>query len=445
MLDSEPVDDVVVSFTADINCTTTPSGHTFDSTNWDRPVTISVSATDDDIDQRDETECAPSPSPPPAATPATTGSATRSPVPVADDDTAGLTVSSRTISLVEGGPGDTFTVVLDSEPVDDVALSFTANSNCTTAPSGHTFDSTNWDQPVAVTVTATDDSIDDDRVCSVAIATTSIDLNYDGINDTVTGPVADDDIAGLTVSPRTVSLVEGGPGDTFNAVLDSEPVDDVAVSITANRNCTTGRFRHTFDSTNWDRPVTVTVTAADDVIDQPDEDRICSLAIATTSGDPSYDRISETVTGPVADDDVSVCGRRLATLVGTAGDDLLTGTPGPDVIVALGGNDTINGRSREDTICAGAGDDVIRSGAGNDAIWGGAGNDTIRGGAGNDVLSGWFGDDLLVSDAGRDTIRGGDGNDTVIGGFGADVLGGQAGDDVVSGRARRRPAARRSR
>ena len=242
--------------------------------------------------------------------------------PVADDDTAGLTVSTTTISLVEGGAGDTVHGRARQRARRRRRSVVHRHSDCTTAPSGHTFDSTNWDQPVAVTVTATDDNIDHrtttERAPSPSPPPASTPATT-GSTTTVTGTVADDDIAGLTVSPRTISLVEGGPGDTFTAVLDSEPVDDVAVSITANRNCTTGRFRHTFDSTNWDRPVTVTVTAADDVIDQPDEDRICSLAIATTSGDPSYDRISETVTGPVADDDVSVCGGRLADTGGHGG------------------------------------------------------------------------------------------------------------------------------
>ena len=357
-------------------------------------------------------------------------------VDVADDDTAGLTVSPSTISLVEGGPGDTFTAVLDSEPVDDVALSFTPTSDCTTTPSSHTFDNTNWDQPVTVTVTATDDDIDqrdEDRVCSVAIATTSSDPNYNGISETITGTIGDDDTAGLTVSPSTISLVEGGPGDTFTAVLDSEPVDDVALSFTPTSDCTTTPSSHTFDNTNWDQPVTVTVTATDDDVDQRDEDRVCSVAIATTSSDPNYDRLSETITGAIVDDDVTVCSGRRATLVGTAGNDVLTGTAGPDVIVALGGNDLIDGRAGNDTVCAGAGDDEIRSGVGDDANWGGAGNDTIRGGLGDDVHSGRLGDDLLVGGAGDDTIQGGADNDTVSGGSGGDVLGGQAGDDAVSG------------
>ena len=270
-------------------------------------------------------------------------------------------------------------------------------------------------------------------MCSVAIATTSSDSSYDGISDTVTGPVADDDTAGLTLSTTTISLVEGGAGDSFTAVLDSEPGDDVAVSFTPTVHCTTAPSGHTFDNTNWDRPVTVSVSATDDVIDQRDVDRVCSVATVTTSSDTNYNAVSATITGTIADDDVTVCGGRPATLFGTAGNDVLTGTAGPDVIVALGGNDAIRGGGGDDTICGGAGADTIRGGAGNDTVPGDLGNNTIRGGAGNDVLSGWLGDDVLVGDAGGDTIRGGAGNDTVVGGSGADLLSGFAGDDVVSG------------
>src|SRR2546423_11480214 len=68
-----------------------------------------------------------------------------------------------------------------------------------------------------------------------------------------------------------------------------------------------------------------------------------------------------------------------ATIVGTAGNDVLNGTPGNDVIIGLGGDDTINGLGGNDTIC---GDD------GNDHLYGGAGNDAIQGGNGDDVIQG---------------------------------------------------------
>src|SRR2546426_12314680 len=54
---------------------------------------------------------------------------------------------------------------------------------------------------------------------------------------------------------------------------------------------------------------------------------------------------------------------RVATIVGTEGNDLITGTSGDDVIQALGGNDQIDGGDGNDLICGGAGDDIIYGGA----------------------------------------------------------------------------------
>src|SRR3989442_11159085 len=61
---------------------------------------------------------------------------------------------------------------------------------------------------------------------------------------------------------------------------------------------------------------------------------------------------------------------RLATIVGTEGDDVIVGTSGDDVIQALGGNDVIDGGDGNDLICGGAGDDVIYGGAWDEGIEG---------------------------------------------------------------------------
>lgn len=61
-----------------------------------------------------------------------------------------------------------------------------------------------------------------------------------------------------------------------------------------------------------------------------------------------------------------------ATIVGTAGDDLLNGTPGADVIVGLGGNDQLNGLAGDDRLCGeGGGFDLLAGGPGDDLLDGG--------------------------------------------------------------------------
>ncbi len=91
---------------------------------------------------------------------------------------------------------------------------------------------------------------------------------------------------------------------------------------------------------------------------------------------------------------VQACAGRSATIVGTAGRDVLRGTPRPDVIVALAGADVVKGAGGDDVVCAGGGADRVRGGAGNDRLAGGRGRDLLLGGAGRDRLIGGPGADV---------------------------------------------------
>ena len=108
-----------------------------------------------------------------------------------------------------------------------------------------------------------------------------------------------------------------------------------------------------------------------------------------------------------------------ATIVGTAGNDVINGTAGNDVIVAGDGNDIINGNGGNDRICGDAGNDTINGGDGRrlrprwlrirpsavatattpwSATPAAAATTTpatpSTASAGNDFLDGWFGDDV---------------------------------------------------
>ena len=77
-----------------------------------------------------------------------------------------------------------------------------------------------------------------------------------------------------------------------------------------------------------------------------------------------------------------------ATIIGTAGNDVLIGTQGSDVIVALGGDDFVNGYEGDDTICGDEGKDTLYGYLGNDMLYGGDGYDIIQAGPDNDSCSG---------------------------------------------------------
>jgi poly-gamma-glutamate capsule biosynthesis protein CapA/YwtB (metallophosphatase superfamily) len=130
---------------------------------------------------------------------------------------------------------------------------------------------------------------------------------------------------------------------------------------------------------------------------------------------------------------VFLCRGLPATVVGTAGPNVLTGTDGPDVIVGRGGNDRIDAGGGDDLVCAGEGDDVVRGGPGRDVLYGGPGDDILYGDEGNDRLHGEEGNDRLAGGGDNDTLAGGEGDDHLYGDEGNDLLISGPGRDLLWG------------
>ncbi len=107
-----------------------------------------------------------------------------------------------------------------------------------------------------------------------------------------------------------------------------------------------------------------------------------------------------------------------------------TSTNDSSVIKGKAGIDgTLIGDAGDNIISGRNGADELRGEDGNDSLNGGEGNDTLYGGTGNDRLVGWLGDDILRGEAGDDVLLGGEGNDTLSGGSGSDKLTGGTGAD----------------
>jgi Ca2+-binding RTX toxin-like protein len=181
------------------------------------------------------------------------------------------------------------------------------------------------------------------------------------------------------------------------------------------------------------------------------------------------------------------CGPFAATVIGTAGDDVLTGTARQEVFVGLGGNDVITGGGGGDWVCGNAGDDTLSTRGVAAVFYGGPGDDTITmagggtalhrafPGAGNDRIdcgrvkssivdfrdaggplrvnlaaseatgegldvlinctgtSGSRFDDELIGTAGANSLDGAGGADRIVAGRGNDSVYGREGDDVIDG------------
>ena len=88
------------------------------------------------------------------------------------------------LTTTEAGGTSLFTVVLESQPGDDVeiAVSSSNTNEGTVNPALLTFTPTDWDEPQLVTVTGVDDTEDDgDQAYSIDFSVTSSDLEYDGM------------------------------------------------------------------------------------------------------------------------------------------------------------------------------------------------------------------------------------------------------------------------
>jgi Ca2+-binding RTX toxin-like protein len=109
-------------------------------------------------------------------------------------------------------------------------------------------------------------------------------------------------------------------------------------------------------------------------------------------------------------------GINMATIDGTAGNDVLQGRWENDDIWGLEGDDRLYGGDGDDFAFGSLGDDLIDGEAGNDNLAGGDGVDRILGGDGQDMLRGHDGDDSLIGGAGNDYLSGGAGVDSYNGG-----------------------------
>ena len=289
-----------------------PTSLTFTPANWDTSREVTVTGQDDAVDDGDvaytivtEVESDDS----------DFGDLNPDDVPLTNlnDDTAGVTASPTSgLETTEAGDTATFTIVLDSEPLEDVSIDLTSsNTDEGTVPSeSFLFTPDNWGTAQTVTVTGQNDAIDDgDFAYTIEMSATSIDPKYNGIpvSDVAVVNRDDDDTAGVTVSPTSgLETTEGGDTDTFTVVLDSEPLAEVTIGLTSSNTSegTVSAASLLFMPENWDTAQPVTVTGLNDAID--DDDFAYTIDTTATSSDPKYNGISVADVGVVnLDDDVA--------------------------------------------------------------------------------------------------------------------------------------------
>ena len=143
-----------------------------------RSATATISITDDDLDEADETVV--------LSALFDIGTALledKITLTITDDDTAGVTVTAANpVNIAEGGTA-TYTVVLDSQPTADVTIAASSDdtSAATVSPASHTIQPSGWNTPATFTVNGVADADSNDETVGVTHRVSSQDPKYDNL------------------------------------------------------------------------------------------------------------------------------------------------------------------------------------------------------------------------------------------------------------------------
>ena len=269
-LATQPSDTVIVTISghnaADLmlhGTTLTNNQLTFTTTNWNTAQTVTVKAGEDDDAANDTATLTHT------ASGGDYASVTKNLlVTVTDDDTADIVLSETGVTVTEGdAAGSSYTVRLATEPSGSVSVSISGHDGTDLTLSGTTLSSEmltftvgNWDTAQTVTIKAGQD--DDGANDTGTLTHAASGGDYASISVGLPVTVTDDDEAGVTIEPTTLSVVAGRSNE-YTAALATEPTGDVTVTISghAATAVTLDKTTLTFTVDNWDDAQTVTASA----------------------------------------------------------------------------------------------------------------------------------------------------------------------------------------
>lgn len=355
-LTGEPSGNVVVTITptnGNVNLSTTTL--TFPTTNWSTPQTVNVSVPDNAIADGIRYT---------TLTHTVTGGgydgietieATDVDVTIVDDDSKGVSITetgSSTIVNENDTAGDTYQVVLTSEPTGNVTIDFDVGTDGYLAPiTSRTFTTSNWDDPQTISVRAQNNDIaDGTRTPTIAHQATGGGYNAVAIAD-VTVQVNDDDSAGITLSETNLSVSESNPGNTqsYTVKLNSAPTDSVTMDVLYDATqINVSPTTLTFDDTNWDVAQTINVQAVDDAVDELTTHG-SAIDLDITSNDADYNNAATTpVMVSITDNETpSVTVSKLSIDVNEGGTSKsytlkLNTKPATNVVIAVNSNEEVD-------------------------------------------------------------------------------------------------------
>ncbi len=302
-LATQPTAEVVVTVTPDAQLDVSNGGGnsldlTFTAQDWDMPQEVTVAAVDDLVAEGPHTGLIAHV----ASSEDTRYSGRKGPdvmAQIADNDTPGVTLSSNALSVSEGGAADSYTIVLNSRPSQDVEIVVDPDVQLDVGegagvPLSLIFTPDIWDVPQEVIVEAVDDAVVEGPHSGTITHTISTgDSFYSALTiPNVTAQIEDNDAGGIVVDvSNNPYVIEGGRTDRYQVFLESQPRQPVDITATPDAQLNLGNgsgapVTLTFTSANWNTPQEVTITATDDMVAQGTH--WGTITHSVTSEDPVY-------------------------------------------------------------------------------------------------------------------------------------------------------------
>ncbi|MGV3663330.1 MAG: RHS repeat-associated core domain-containing protein [Prosthecobacter sp.] len=218
------------------------------------------------------------------------------------------TAEGAPLTVIEGGPGGSYSLALNSPPAAAVTISIHPGTQVAASPASLVFTAANWNQPQAVTVTAVNNNVaEGSRSGTVTHTATSADAVYHGAGiSSVEVNVQDNDVASVLIveSGGGTAATEGGAGDDYTVALGSQPAGTVTIHLNPDDQATAAPSMLTFTSANWNVPQTVAVAAVND--DMAEGAHTAAIAHAASSADPKYGGMAiASVMAAVTDNDIA--------------------------------------------------------------------------------------------------------------------------------------------
>lgn len=209
------------------------------------------------------------------------------------------------IETNESGATAQFSVSLTAPPTDTVTIPINSNDVTEGFPDTASlmFTAANYNIPQIVTVTGQDDAVADGNVVYSIITSpvSSTDTRYTAITPpNVTLTNFDDEVAGITIFDLFVTVTEGGASMTFDVMANTPPTDDVMLPLALNdaseatlmSGAMMGSAITITLPSGSTAPVTVTVDAIDDLIDDGDLSILMGPGDPSSVGDAIYDALT---------------------------------------------------------------------------------------------------------------------------------------------------------